>query len=166
MKNKINLNAQQKKLLLYGGIILLFLLLIIYLVFIRNRKMVCTSESDQSSNGYKITTTYEVIYKAGTVKKTTITEKVTSKEKEVIDRFEKDWKDQYEYNKNTYGGYEYKLTTKKDSISSNIIIDYDKFNLKKFSRLNAAMKEYMKDDKLTIDGAQKMYEASGAKCKR
>ena len=37
--------------------------------------------------------------------------------------------------------------------------------MKQFIDNNAAMKEYTENNKLTLDGAKKMYEATGAVCK-
>ena len=127
--------------------------------------MVCTSKSDQSKNGYVIENKYVITARGKIVSKVEVTETITSDKKEKLESFNKQFEEQYSYFKKTYGGYEYKINTKGNKLTTNVTINYKKIDMKKFIENNAAMKEYTKNDKFTISGAKKMYEASGATCK-
>ena len=163
MKNhKFKIN---KKVLLYIIIGIVVLLFICFLIF-RNRKMTCTLESNQEQNGYVLNTTYTAIYNRGIVKKVIIHETITSEDDTVLDKFETDWKEQYDYNSKAFGGYQYQINKKNQKVTSDIEIDYKVFNLQKFIRFNNAMKEYVNDkNQVTIQGIKTMYEKSGAICK-
>lgn len=72
---------------------------------------------------------------------------------------------QYKTYNDKYGGYKYKITLNKNKVISNVTVDYKKYDMKKFSIDNAAMKEYIdKDYNYTIDGAKRYYNSIGAKC--
>lgn len=138
---------------------------IVLFVMFSPKKLTCTSKSDQSKNGYVLESKY-VIYPAGkNVSKVEVTQTITSKDEEVLKNFETQFKEDYEYFKKNYGGYEYKISNNNDKLSSKITINYKKLDMKKFIENNSAMKQYTKNNKLTMDGAKKMYEASGATCK-
>lgn len=152
---------QNKKLVIYGvsGILFIGLCIILFC----DRKVTCTFESKQDN--HVINAKYIIKYKNGYVKKVKINQIVTTDEKSIIDKYNKQFEKQYSSNKKNYGGYDYKITIKDDSISSNVVINYKKFDMNKFIKNNEAMKQYTKDGKFTIEGAKKMYEASGAICK-
>lgn len=146
-------------------VVLVIILLIVFILLITNDKMTCTMKSDQSANGYVMETKYVVTSKGKNVKKVNITETITSKDKDKLKRFATQFKEQYKYNKKSYGGYTYKVTNKGNKVVSKVTIDYNKMDMKKFIKANAAMKEYTKKDKLTVEGAKKLYESTGATCK-
>lgn len=150
---------------LYLLIIAVLIVGTLLFVIIKPKKMVCTSKSDQSKNGYVIENKYVIKAKGKNVTKVEIKEIITSKDKDKLKDFKTQFEDQYSYFKKTYGGYEYKITTKGDTLTTNITIDYKKLDMDKFIENNAAMKQYTKKNKLTLEGAKKMYEASGATCK-
>ena len=123
----------------------------------------CSFESKQSD--YKIESKYKIYYKKNIVKKVDIDEVISSSSKDKLEEFSNSFKSQYESNNSMYGGYTYNIKINKDKLKLSVSIDYTSFNMKKFIDNNAAMKEYVdKDNKLTLDGAIKMYEASGSKC--
>lgn len=142
---------------------LLVLVLAVILLTGCDKKMTCTSTSKQSS--YTIESKYEITANGENVKQVKVTETITSKEKKKLEDFEKQFKNQYEYNKKTYGGYTYKVTNSNGKVVSTVTIDYNKFDIKKFIKDNAAMKSYTKNDKFTLSGAKKLYESTGATCK-
>ena len=165
---KITLN---KKLLmnnkvLFGiagaAIVLLLLLLILQNI---NKTVTCSSTSDQSKNGYILSTEYVIKSKNKIVKSVNIKETITSKDEKLLSNFEKQFKEQYEYNKKAYGGYKFKVTNKNGKVTTNVEIDYSKFDMEKFTTNNVAMKQYTKNNKLTLEGAKKLYESTGATCK-
>ena len=112
----------------------------------------CSSSSEQKN--YNISTDYK------------IKQVIESKDKKVLQNFKKQLEDQYKSNNTVYGGYSYKVKINGKKLTANITIDYKKFDLDKFVKANGAMKEYVnKDNKLTVDGAKKMYKSTGATCK-
>jgi uncharacterized lipoprotein YehR (DUF1307 family) len=157
----------KRRILVIGtvSIILVILVIILLLSLFRSKEMVCTLKSDQSNSGYILETKYVIKYRGDYVNTVNITETITSDKKEVLEKFAVQFNDQYSYNKKTYGGYNYSVDNTGNKVESNVEIDYTEMNLEKFIKNNEAMKEYTKNNKLTIEGAKKMYEASGAKCK-
>lgn len=145
--------------------VLVVVLLIVFIFLVNGKKMTCTMKSDQSANGYVMETKYVVSSKGKYVKKVNINETITSKDKEKLKKFAKQFEEQYKYNKKAYGGYTFKVTNNGKKVISNVTIDYNKMDMKKFIKANAAMKEYTEKDKLTVEGAKKLYESTGATCK-
>lgn len=154
-----------KKILIGGAAVGVIILGILLFVFSGNQKTTCTLTSDQSKNGYKLETKYEIISKNDIVKEVKIKETVTSKDEKVLEKFEKQLKEQYEYNNKTYKGYTYKVSKSNDKVTTDVTINYNEFNLEKFIKNNEAMKQYTKDNKFTLKGAKQLYERTGATCK-
>ena len=124
----------------------------------------CSSSSEQKD--YSISTDYTIKSKSNIVTSINIKTVIESKEKKVLEKFKKQLEDQYKGNNTSYGGYDYKVVIKGKKLTANVTIDYKKFDLEKFTKANGAMKEYVnKDNKLTVEGATKMYKSTGAKCK-
>ena len=122
-------------------------------------------KSDQSKNGYILETKYVIKSKKDIVENVDITQTITSDKKEVLTKFENQFKEQYSYNKKVYGGYNYKISSNSKRVLSKVDIDYKKFDMQKFIKNNVAMKQYTKDNKFTLEGAKKLYSSSGAVCK-
>lgn len=149
-------------------------LLVLLVVLVVTILIVCTSKLDTAEcsfkskqSDYKIDTKYKIYYKDNIVKKVDIDEVITSSKKDKLREFNNSFKSQYERNNRLYRGYTYKIKNNKDSLVLTINIDYTVFNMKKFIEDNEAMKEYVnKDNKLTLNGIIKMYEASGSVCKK
>jgi len=128
------------------------------------KTMKCNSSSKQKD--YTISTDYVIKSNKDIVTKVTIKQVIESKDKDVLKNFESQLKSQYESNNKAYGGYDYKLKISGKKLTADITIDYTKFDLDKFVKANAAMKEYVnKNNKLTLEGAKKMYKSTGATCK-
>ena len=124
----------------------------------------CSSSSEQKN--YSISTDYVIKSNKDIVTKVTIKQVIESSDKKVLKNFESQLKSQYESNNKAYGGYDYKLKISGKKLTADITIDYTKFDLDKFVKANAAMKEYVnKNNKLTLEGAKKMYKSTGATCK-
>lgn len=125
----------------------------------------CNFESKQSD--YKINTNYKIYYKDNIVEKVDIDEVITSSSKDKLKEFNNSFKSLYDSNNSMYGGYTYDIKINKNKLVLSANIDYTVFDMNKFINNNAAMKEYInKDNKLTLDGIIKMYEASGSTCKK
>ena len=163
MEKKKNNNST----LLVGiiGVVVLVVVILLICILLSNKKVVCTMKSDQSKNGYVLETEYIIKANGKNVKTVDITETVTSKDKKKLSKFEKDFNDNYAYNKKNYGGYTYKVTNKDGKVVTKVTINYNKFDMEKFIKNNEAMKKYTEKNKLTLDGAKKLYESTGAKCK-
>lgn len=124
----------------------------------------CKSSSEQKD--YTISTEYNIKSSSKIVTKVSIKYVVESKDKKVLNNFKKQFEEQAKSNNSSYGGYACKASIKGKTLTANITIDYKKFDLKKFTKDNGAMKDYVnKDYKLTLDGATKMYKSTGATCK-
>ena len=143
-----------------GGVVLLVL---VVLLLTSHKTMKCTSTSKQKD--YTLETQYTVKAVGNKVKKVNIKETITSKDDKILEKYENQLKEQYEYNKKTYGGYSFKVTNKNGKVKSNVDINYKRFDMKKFIENNEAMKTYSKNNKFTLDGAKKLYESTGATCK-
>ena len=127
----------------------------------------CTSSSDQSASGYKIKSEYKIYSSNDLVSKVELEETITSKNNTVLAYFEKQQKDQYKQNNDSYKGYDYSVTNKKGNLVSKVTIDYSKMNLDKFVKDNPAMKSYVnKDNKIILKGIITMYESMGVKCEK
>ena len=148
-----------------GVVILLIIIISIFIMIFGSKKTICTNSSNQSKNGYKLDTKYVIYSNWNNVKTIKITEIITSKDKKVLDKFKQQLEKQYSSNKDTYGGYQYKIIIKDNQLIGNTTIHYNEFDMKEFIKNNEAMKSYTKNNKLTLDGARKMYESTGATCK-
>ena len=153
----------KNKLLIVSILGIIIVLLIITLF--STKETTCTKKSDQSKNGYVYETTYVIKSRRGIVKSVEVNEVITSKDWSILKKYYKSLKEQYAYNKKTYGGYKYKVTNKDGKVTTKVIINYNKVNMKKFLSNNPSMKRYLKNDKYTLEKAIKMYKASGATCK-
>lgn len=124
----------------------------------------CTLNSDQSSNGYKLTSNYEIHSKDGSVYSVVTKENVESDNEQVRSYFKKTLEDSYNTANESYGGYTYNVTEDGNKVISDVTIDYSKMDLDKFIKDNSQMKTYIKNNKISLDGMKKIYEALGATC--
>ena len=126
----------------------------------------CELTSNQAASGYSLKSTYEIYSKGNVVDKIKIKEVVTTDKENIITYFESYLEQTYKTANETYGGYTYKVTKSDKDITADVTIDYTKMNLDKFISDNSSMKSYVnKDNKITLEGVTKIYEALGATCK-
>lgn len=126
----------------------------------------CILKNDQSKNNYKTKTTYKIYSKKDIVSKVSYEEVLISKNTTIIKYFENINKKQFEKQNKLYGGYTYDVKSEKNTVTSNVTIDYSKIDMKKFIDDNSSIKSYInKDNKMTLKGAKAMYKSLGAKCK-
>lgn len=156
----------KNKKILYGiiGICLIFIIGIV-IIFSRNKVIICAKESNQEKSNFIYKTKYVIKARNSNVKSVSITEFIESSDKKVLEKYGNQLKKEYSYNKKAYGGYTYKVEIKNNQVIGKTTIDYKEFDLEYFIENNEAMKEYTENNKLTLDGAKKMYEATGAVCK-
>lgn len=124
----------------------------------------CTLSSDQSSNGYTLSSNYEIHSKDGLVNSVTTKETVESDNEQVRSYFKKTLEDSYNTANESYGGYTYNVTEDGNKVISDVTIDYSKMDLEKFVNDNSQMKSYIKNNRISLDGMKKIYEALGATC--
>ena len=124
----------------------------------------CTSTSKQKK--YTMDTEQVIKTKGDIVTSITTKYVIVSKDKKTLKDFKKQLEDQSKSNNASYKGYDCKASIKGNKLTVTITADYKKFDLDKFVKDNPAMKDYVnKDNKLTVDGAKKLYKDSGATCK-
>ena len=161
MKKIIN----NKKLLIAIISFILIIVFIIIILLVSDRKITCIMETDQSKNGFIFNSEYVIKYKKNIVNKVKITETITSSDNTILEKYNKQLEKQYSDMNKLYNGYNNKITISKGSVISKTTINYKEFDMKEFIKDNEAMKQYTKDNKLTVEGAKKLYESSGATCK-
>lgn len=127
----------------------------------------CTLTADQSANGYKLDSTYEIHAKGNVVNNVVTEEVVTSSNEEILTYFENQLNNTYKTANETYGGYTIDIKKDSDKLTSKVTIDYTKLDMTKFVKDNSGMKTYVNsNNKLTLDGATKIYESLGATCEK
>lgn len=125
----------------------------------------CTLNSDQSASGYTLNATYKIYATNDVVTSVETEEIVISDNEQIRDYFESTLNSSYETAEETYGGYTYNIKKEDNKVISNVTIDYTKMDLEKFIDSNTTMKAYVNsDNKITLDGAKKIYEDLGATC--
>lgn len=146
-----------------------FLLLILCITILSG----CDSDLDTTNCSlnnkqidYTIKTTYKITSSKDIVNKVEIKEVIASKDKKKLRSFKEQLTNQYKNNNKLYKGYKYEADLDGDTLTLEVTIDYEKMNLKKFVKDNAAMKKYVnKDNKFTLKGAKELYKFTGARCK-
>ncbi len=148
--------------------ILISLTLVLILTGCKGKEIItkCSLESDQSANGYVLKADYSIYSEDNIVKKVVINQTITSKDKEKLEKFKKTFDNQYKSNNKSYGGYKYKIKIKDNQLILNLTTDYTKLDMKKFVKDNAAMGEYLDDNKLVLDKFIDLYSKSGITCKK
>lgn len=143
------------------------LLIVLVCIFLtgcgKKTTLECSSNSKQTN--YEINTNYTIKAKKDIVNEVKIKQVIKSKDKKILENFEKQLKKQYQLNKKIYGGYTYELKIKGKELIADVTINYEELNMKKFVKNNGAMKDYLnKDNQFTLEGAKKLYKSTGAKC--
>mgnify|MGYP004629330705 FL=1 len=151
------------------GVKILSVLLISFLLMGCEEKEVvkkCTLSVNNTDNGYSLKSTYEIHAKNNVVNSVKTKEVVTSEKDSILSYFEKTLNNTYKKANDTYGGYTYNVKNDNNKVTSDVKIDYNKMNLKKYVSDNSVMKSYVNsNNKLTLKGAIKIYENLGATCK-
>ena len=147
-----------------------FLVLVSLLVFTgcgKEEKMGvinCTYNTKDVVNGYEVSAEYKINYKGDFVESVETTEIYTSKSSDIIEYFEEYLNNTYKQMDKAYGGYTYEITKSKDKVISEVKIDYNKIDLEQFIEDQPTLKNFSKDNKLTVAGIRSIYELMGATC--
>ena len=150
----------------------ILLLLVVVLVLsgcglnLNSKTVKCKLKNDQSKIGYNINSEYVIYSSDGLVNKVESIEEITSKNNTFLAYFENQYKGQYKDYNQKYGGYKYNISLKGQKVTAKVTIDYNKYNMQQFIKDNAAMKEYTKNNKFTLDGIKRMYKSMGATCEK
>ena len=151
-------------------LIIVIFLIVLTIIALCNKKSnlkvnKCILESDQSASGYVSTTTYTIYYENEIVEKVEQKEEIKSQDKNILDFFNKQYSSQYKNINSLYGGYTYEIKENKDSLVSEITIDYEKINMNKFLEDNPGMKNYVNENKkIEVNKIKEMYTNIGATC--
>ena len=147
---------------------LLVLVLVIFLLVgcaKEEKYKTCKIVSDEKDSGY-ITITYDIYSKGKIISKVEQREEIISDKKEIIDFYQNEYNSMYKKYNKTYGGYTYDINISNNKLTCNVMIDYKKFNRKKYIEDNTGLKKFVdKKNYFTKDGIIKMYKNLGANCK-
>lgn len=162
---KIKLDKKTRKKIEIIIIVLMIISTIVLLYYFNNKKLVykCNKILDLSASGYKIKTNYDIYAYKDDTKYIEIKETVYSDENSILDYYKKDLTKMYEEQNKKYGGYTIKTEKDMEKVTVTVRIDISKTKLKDFAKDNN-ISDFIKDDKLTPEGAKKAYTNIGATC--
>lgn len=125
-------------------------------------KLICTIDMDYTEYNYTLGSKYVVFAnKDNKVTKVKSSEIINSSDEEKLDEFESYLNSNHDLAMQ-YNGYTYDVKREKDKVISEVTIDYNEFDLKKFVEENKSVT----DEELTIDSIEKQYVSLGATCTR
>lgn len=130
----------------------------------KEEKLTCTLSSKDVANGYSVESTYNVNAKGGYVESVDTIEEVTSESKETLNAFETQLNSTYSKMNETYGGYDINISINGNKLTSKVTINYNKMNMDQFVADQPALKSYVENGKLKLEGVKTMYESLGATC--
>lgn len=170
VKKEVVKDANSKKgcnKLLFVFIFLVIALGFIYFIFFNKKVTVCSSTLDQNeSSGYVIKSEYKIKSLRGTAKSAVISNVITSENNTILAYFEKQYKDTYTEQNKKYGGYTVKTETNGKTVTITATIDYTKVNLKELVKDYSGITNDINNNKLSLDGAKKMFTNVGATCEK
>lgn len=149
----------------YFKVLFLFLALVSLTGCKKNIVTKCTNTVTQEVSNYTETKEYTVYAKGDTVKKIVFKDTIDTKNNTIRLYFENLNKQKYEDLNKNYGGVKYDVSVKGKLLTTNVTINYKKFDMKKYVKDDNNMKYYVdKNNKLTYKGAIDMLKLDGLKC--
>ena len=125
-----------------------------------------TCTLSQNTIEYNLQATYKIYAKGSVVEKVETVETVTSSDEEVLETLQKTVEEQYKNFNQLYGGYTYDVVNDGSKVESKVTIDYSTLDMSKMASDNTALKPFVNSkNRLTLNGAKAIYEATGAICK-
>ena len=124
----------------------------------------CEMSTKDVVSGYELQSDYTIYYTGDYVDKVETVETVTSDSSEILDYMEEYLSTTYDSMNNAYGGYVYDVTKEDNKIVSKVEINYNKMDLEQFVTDQPALKNYVKDGKMLLDGVVSIYESNGSTC--
>ena len=146
------------------SIILFTLLLFIMGCGSKDGRVICNYQSENTKDNYKVSSRYIIYYKDNMVTTVKTEEVVTSKNENVIEKFEDEYTKAYEKNAKKYNGYSYKIDSSSKRLTVNSTYDYTKIGVKELVKGDSSLKEYVKGNKISKEGMKMFYEKIGATC--
>ena len=165
MKKRIKFNRNTKLILVAVGVVLVLVLIILLVLFLSPKTTICTKEFSKELKDYKSTTKYVIKSRKNVVNTVKITELVTSKDKDILDDFEKKLSAQYKFYNKSYGGYDYTLTKTGEMVKLVATVDFNAYDMKAFVIDNPKLEKYVDGDRFSLNGMISMYEDRDFKCK-
>ena len=153
--------------MIFGGVAAVALIVVATVVIINSNKgITCKLTSEQTAMGYTIDSVYSIRGSEDAVSTVTVRHAVRSDSEETRDSLITGYTEQFDYNNNRYGGYEYQV----DEFNGTEVvfrgtINYGVMDMDKFSQDNVAIEDFLNENhRLGLDGAKRLYESSGATC--
>lgn len=144
------------------------LLAVLSIIFItgcsKQKYMTCTIELENNNQNYTLNAIYKVYYKDKYVTKIEKEEIYKSDDKKVLDYFNEYKNLEYNNLNDIYGGFEFNVNYKEDTVKLNSSIDMSVIDVKKMVANNYLDKNYVVANKLTTSGAKYFYSSKGASC--
>lgn len=126
----------------------------------------CTLSRNDKVNNYSLEATYNISAEGNIVSKVTTKEVVTTDDEELLENFKNQFDTTYSTMSKAYGGYDYNITTKDNTVTSDVTIDYTKVDLDTLATDEPTIKGLMNDqNQITLDNLKQTYENMGATCK-
>lgn len=127
-----------------------------------DKVMKCSLSTDGGS--YTLKSDYEVHHDGKYVQTIKTVETVTSSDSSIIDQMDSYMNSVYQTLSDTYGGYTFKVTKDSGKVVSNVTVDYTKINLQKLIENDSSAKQFVEDDKVTLEGIKDTYKSLGINC--
>lgn len=144
------------------------LLAVLSIIFItgcsKQKYMTCTIELENNNQNYTLNAIYKVYYKDKYVTKIEKEEIYKSDDKKVLDYFNEYKNLEYNNLNDIYGGFEFNVNYKEDTVKLSSSIDMSVIDVKKMVANNYLDKNYVVANKLTTSGAKYFYSSKGASC--
>ena len=145
--------------------LLLIVLAAVLVTGCKNTKTVkCTMTKEYGEITYKAE--YEIEYDANDFVKTVITtETLNSSDSSYLEESKETAESLYGSYNSKYGGYDFNVTIKGDTLTSKCTIDYEKMNVKKYVEDNPSLTNFAdQNNNVKLDGVKSIYSALGATC--
>lgn len=127
------------------------------------KTMTCTRNTTQGT--LKLDVKYVVTYSGKYVNKVESTEKIISTNTTTLETYKKSVENIYSpYKDIEY--YDYEVSIDGDTLTSKVIIDYDKIDTDKLISLDSSIGNIIKNGKIKVEDMKSIYEQTGATCKK
>lgn len=127
-------------------------------------KSLCNANIENSQDNYKLNATYKIYHNKNYVTKIQKEEIYKSSDTSVLDFLEESNDLKYSNLKDLYGGYDYEISLKNDTLTIKVTIDMKNVNLDEMVLNGELDNDYVISNKLTTSGIKYYYEKKGATC--
>lgn len=131
----------------------------------KNNYITCYSNISNDLENYNLKSDYKIYYKTSFVTKIEKNEKYISTDINKLNLLEEIKKLEY-YNLNDkYGGVTYSIQNTEKQVIVKSIIDLESFNVTQMVKNGEFDKDYVINNKITVNGLKKIYESRGLICR-